>query len=100
MIVPWILSIVTAIWFGVMGLRADGYWLRWAVAGALFALVASTMVLGLCDAALFPTSPEEYVSFRINSVALAVLPILLVGGIPMIRLLRQGLSEREKTPSA
>ena len=90
MIAPWILSIVTAIWYGIMGYKADGHWLGWALGGAFFALAASTLILGLCDSALIPLSHDEDVSLQVKSVLLACLPILLVGGSAMIILMRKG----------
>ncbi len=90
MIAPWIFSIVTAIWYGIMGHKADGHWLRWALGGAFFALAASTLVLGVCIAAFIPRSPEEYASNQVKSLVLAFLPILLVGGGLMIGLMRKG----------
>ena len=92
MIAPWILSLLTAIWYGIMGHKASGHWLRWALNGALFALVASTLVLGVCNAAFIPRSHEEYVSLQVKSLLLAFLPILLVGGSMMIMLMRKGPS--------
>src|SRR6476659_5533737 len=77
---PWVFAVLAAIWFGYLGLKADGHWLRWMVAGSLYALSASTMVLGLCDAARIPLSHEVEVRFQTNSLILASLPILLVGG--------------------
>src|SRR5258708_28269953 len=90
MIAPWILSILTAIWFGTMGHKAGGHWLRWALNGALFALAASTLVLGVCNASFIPRSPEEYVSNQVKSVVLSFLPVVLVGGGLMIGLMRKG----------
>jgi len=90
MIAPWILSIVTAIWYGIMGYKADGHWLGWALGGAFFALAASTLILGVCNAAFIPRSPEEYASIQVKSVLLAFLPVLLVGGSAMIILMRKG----------
>jgi len=97
MIAPWVISILTAIWFAQLGRKADGRWVRGAVGGALFALTASTIVLGLCDSAIIPLSHEGEVSYHVKSLIFAILPILLVGGSVMFILSRNGQLPSRKT---
>jgi hypothetical protein len=96
MTAPWVISILAAIWFAQLGRRADGRWMRGAVGGALFALTASTIVLGLCDSAMIPISHETKVSYHFKSLVLAILPILLVGG-SVTFMLSKGNLPSEKT---
>jgi len=90
MTAPWVISILAAIWFAQLGRKADGRWVRGAVGGALFALTASTIVFGMCDAAMIPISHADEVAYHTKSLFLAVLPILLVGGSVMLMLSRRG----------
>src|SRR6266704_2769087 len=97
MVAPWIISIATAVWFGVMGQKTRRQWFAWGLVGAIFALTSSTMVLGLCEAAFIPISPDANESFQIKSVVLAIVPTLLFGSLPMIRLWRRHSSGKRTT---
>jgi hypothetical protein len=94
MIAPWIFLILTAIWFGFLGSKADGRWIRWSVGGALYALAATTMIIGLSNAAFIPLSHDDEVSHRFITLILASLPILVVGGFVMALLWRRGRFNR------
>jgi hypothetical protein len=74
-----LLSIGTAVWFGAMAFRAGRNCIAWALGGALFALVAATLILGVFHATFLPMSHEAYVKFRVESLAIACLVILAVG---------------------
>ena len=89
MIDPWIISLVTAIWFSWIGWKNGQNPFVWALQGVLLALPVSTIILGLCDAAYIPMSHDEEVSIRLKSLILALLPILLVGICAMLVLSRR-----------
>jgi hypothetical protein len=57
--IPWVLAILTAGWFGWMASRAGRNWILWAVGGAAFGLVTSTIILGLAHAASIPFSNRD-----------------------------------------
>jgi hypothetical protein len=84
--IPWLLAVATAVWFGWMARSYQRNWVPWVVAGGLFALVSTTLVLGLAQAALIPLSHELEVAFRIKSVVAALVIIVIVGGIVAWRL--------------
>ena len=90
MIAPWIFVVLAAVWFAWLGYKADGRWIRWSVGGALYALVATTMVIGLSDAAFIPVSHEAEASHGLKKMILASLPILVVGGFVMLLLFKRG----------
>ena len=69
---PWILSAVTAIWFGVMAYRDKQNWLPWALSGASFSLVATTIVVGLNRATFLNVSHETYAAFRVRTVLISI----------------------------
>ena len=97
MVAPWIISIAAAAWFGLMGQKTRGQWFAWGLVGAIFALISSTMVLGVCEAAFIPISPDATEAFKFKSVVLAIVPTLLFGSIPLIQLLRKGSSVKQTT---
>jgi hypothetical protein len=57
--IPWLLAALTAGWFGWMAHRAGRTATLWAVGGAAFGLVISTLVLGLGNATSIPFSDHE-----------------------------------------
>ena len=78
-IIPWVLSLVTAIWFALVARRAERNWVPWAVSGAVFALVTGTIVLGLGHATANPFSSQEESLFHIKWAVEAVVIIAALG---------------------
>ncbi len=77
--IPWLLALVTAGWFGWMASQASRNVTLWAVGGAAFGLVTSTILLGLGQASTIPFSDHERTVAQIKWTTAAVL-IILVGG--------------------
>jgi hypothetical protein len=77
-IIPWVLSLVTAIWFALVARKAERSWVPWAVSGAVFALVTGTIVLGLGQATANPFSSRERTIFHIRW---AVEAVILMGAL-------------------
>jgi len=96
MIAPWIFLVLTGVWFGLIGYKADGRWVRWSIGGALFGLTASTMVIGLCDAAYIPLSHSEEIMVKLKTLIFASLPMLFFGGFVMLVLWRNGRLTSQK----
>lgn len=78
-ITPWLLAIVTAAWFWWMAKRAGRNVTLWAVGGAAFGLVASTIVLGLGHAVGIAFSDQQRRAHHLKWTAAAV-GIIVVGG--------------------
>ena len=76
---PWLLAIMTAAWFGWQADRSGRNRILWAVGGAAFGLVASTLVLGLGQAASIPFSEHETWVSRMKWTIVAVLLIAVAG---------------------
>jgi hypothetical protein len=77
--VPWLLALLTAAWFGWMAWNAARNWILWAVGGAAFGLVASTIVIGLANAASIPFSDHDRHIDHVKWTAAAVIVILVLG---------------------
>ena len=77
--VPWVLAILTAGWFGWLASSVGRNWILWAVGGAAFGLVISTIIFGLCQAASIPFSDHERSADRLEWTVAAVLVILIAG---------------------
>jgi hypothetical protein len=77
--VPWLFSLGTAVWFGIMAYRARRNWLLWASGGAVFALLTTTIIMGIGEAAFVPVSYEAEVRFRIEVVGMAILTVGFLG---------------------
>lgn len=80
-IIPWLLACATAVWFGLLAVRAGKSWPLWGLAGGAFGLVSSTCVFGLGQAAGIPFSDEARTALHVEWMLAAVAIILLVGGL-------------------
>jgi hypothetical protein len=80
--IQWLLTIGMGIWFAMLAYKTRRSWPLWALGGALFSLVVSTIVLGLCQAVSIPMSHSDSIKLRIKSDALAILAVVLFVGIP------------------
>jgi hypothetical protein len=76
---PWLFAVLTAAWFGWMANRSCRAWVLWAVGGAAFGLVASTLVIGLGRAASIPYSEQQARVNGLEWTCAAALLILAVG---------------------
>jgi hypothetical protein len=77
--IPWPVAAAAAVWFGVMAYKAQKNCVLWAIGGGLMALVLTTLVLGLGQAAFIPYTSEEQALFRMKLAGLALLIVLCVG---------------------
>lgn len=78
-IIPWLLAMTTAAWFWWMAWRAGRNATLWAVGGAAFGLVISTVLLGLGQASSIPFSDHDRTADQIKWTAAAVV-IIVAGG--------------------
>lgn len=76
---PWLFAGLTAAWFGWMAARAGRSPALWAVGGAAFGLVASTVVIGLGRARMIPYSDSQVSLDRIKWIVAAFLLVVAVG---------------------
>jgi hypothetical protein len=77
--IPWLFAILTAAWFGWMASRADRTWVLWAVGGAAFGLVISSLVIGLGRASSIPFSEHERQIAELKWIGV-VLALIALGG--------------------
>jgi hypothetical protein len=77
--VSWLIALGTAIWFALLARRAGRNLVLWAFAGWLFALGGTTIVFGVIHAAFIPMSHSEHIRFRVESIAAALLLVVLFG---------------------
>src|SRR5258707_13728807 len=102
---PWLFAGLTAGWFGWMASRAGRSWALWAVGGAAFGLVASTVVIGLGKAGSIPYSEQQGSLDRFKWIAAAFLLIgavgwLLTAGLHRHRRRAQQQAQSEAAASA
>ena len=76
---PWVFAIITAIWFGWMARRAGRSSTLWVVGGGAFALVISTLVVGLGHATSIPFSDHERIIQQAKWIAAAAIVVLILG---------------------
>jgi hypothetical protein len=84
--VPWILCAVTAAWFGLLARSEKRGWLLWTLGGGAFALVASTIVIGLGNAVFIPYSSNAVTRFHIEITATACVLVALLGWLFTMKL--------------
>ena len=77
--IPWPVAAAAAIWFGVMAYKAGKNSVLWAIGGGLMALVLTTLVLGLGQAAFIPYTSEDQALFRMKLAGLTLLIVICVG---------------------
>ncbi len=90
-IVPWVLAMVTACWFGLMAVKARRNWKLWTVAGGVFALVTSTFIFGLCQAVAIPFSNHDLAVLHAKWTVVSVVVIGALGWLLTCGLHRQHL---------
>ncbi len=78
-IIPWPVAFVTAVWFGVMALKAGKNAVLWAVGGGVLGLVTTTIIMGLAQAVFIPMVDSQVGSFRIKIAFLAMLVVFAAG---------------------
>ena len=77
--VPWPVAAATAVWFGFMAHKASRNAVVWAIGGGVMALVVTTVVMGLGQAAFVPFTSDQQAMFRIKIGALAVFLVVCLG---------------------
>jgi len=78
--VPWVVACVTALGFGLLARRTGRRWSLWALAGGFFALIVSTIVWGLGQAASIPYSDHDVSVFHIRWTVEAIIIVAVCGG--------------------
>jgi hypothetical protein len=77
--IPWLMAALTAVWFGWLAKTAGRNSTLWAVGGAAFALVVSTIVIGLGQAVSIPYSDSQRTADHVKWIASAVGLIAVLG---------------------
>jgi|SRR6516162_6626565 hypothetical protein len=89
--IPWIITIITTLWFGFMALRAERNWVLWGLGGGLLALVTSTIVFGLGHASSIPFSEHERSTLQVKWSIISFLLVGIIGWLLTLSLHRQHL---------
>jgi hypothetical protein len=78
--ISWLLAAATAVWFGLLAVKAGKSWPLWALAGGFFGLISSTCIFGLGQATAIPFSDRARTVLHVEWTLAAVAVILVVGG--------------------
>ena len=78
-VMPWPVAAAAAIWFGVMAYKAGKNAVLWGLGGGILALIVTTVVMGLGQAAFIPYTSQEQSMFRVKIGALAIFIVLCLG---------------------
>ncbi len=78
-IMPWILALLSGLWFGWRASRSERLWLLWSLGGGLFALVVATIIFGLRHATCIPFSDYDRAMCHLVAVVAAVVIIAGLG---------------------
>jgi hypothetical protein len=82
--IPWIVSLAVAVWMFLEARRSGWGWGLWAMGGAVYSLLVTTILLGLAHAATIPIEPGAH--SRANLLAtLAAVFLIVVPGQCLIR---------------
>jgi uncharacterized membrane protein YhhN len=88
---PWLFALGTAVWFGIMALRAGRSWFGWAIGGGVFALVVSTIVLGISNAMFLPVSHAASDAHQVKSAVVTLAVVVVLGWLVTMSLHRHPL---------
>jgi D-alanyl-lipoteichoic acid acyltransferase DltB (MBOAT superfamily) len=77
--VPWPVAALAAIWFGVMAYKAGKNAVLWGIGGGMLALIVTTTIMGLGQAAFIPFTSADQSMFRIKIGALAIFVVFCLG---------------------
>ena len=77
--IPWPVAAATAVWFGVMAYKAGKNAVLWSIGGGLLALVVTTVVMGLGQAAFIPFTSGQEATFRVKIAAFAIFIVFCLG---------------------
>jgi len=91
MLVPWVLAIGAAAWFGFSAHKAGRSPVSWGLGGAVFGLLTTTFVFGLGQAMLIPYSDHQRHLATIRWTVIAVFLIALLGWVLTASLRPNGL---------
>ncbi len=94
--IPWILCAVTALWMGALAARARQGWFAWGLAGAVYALVVSTIVCGVRQATLIPITSNAYSSAQMQAFLGAAALVLIPGALASRILLQRGREQQRE----
>ena len=89
--IPWVIGILTALWFGLMARWAERNWVSWGLGGGVFALVTSTIVFGLGHASSIAFSEHERSALQVKWTVISFLLVGIVGWLLTLGLHRQHL---------
>ncbi|HWI59350.1 MAG TPA: hypothetical protein VNZ22_19135 [Bacillota bacterium] len=85
-IVPWLLAVATAVWFGLMAQRTGRSRILWAVGGLVLGLIVATCLFGVAQAASIPFSDAERLRLHIEWTVAAIALIAAIGWLFTLRL--------------
>jgi formate hydrogenlyase subunit 3/multisubunit Na+/H+ antiporter MnhD subunit len=77
----YVLAIITAAWFGLMGYRNHSSAAMWGIAGAVLGLCVTCVCLGIANAATVPYAPPKIHRLRWDAIATAVVIIGVLGAV-------------------
>ena len=97
--IPWLLALLTALWFGLMAWQAGRSWILWAVSGAVFGLVTATLILGLARAMTIPFSDHERSAGQTEWTVAVIIVVALLGWLLTLGLHRHHLALWKLTSS-
>jgi phosphoribosylformimino-5-aminoimidazole carboxamide ribotide isomerase len=93
--IPWVLAAITGAVLAWVGYRSRGAWAPWAIGGAIYALVISTIVIGLFHASFLPLSEAAESSMHLKATLFSLLLILAVGALFTFRMWREAFAPKQ-----
>ncbi len=92
-IIPWILAVLSGLWFGWRAQKSRRLWPLWSLGGGLSALVLATIVFGLRHATCIPFSDVDRTMCQVVATAAAA---VFIGGFDWL----MALSLEDRGPTA
>ena len=98
--VPWLVAFATGAWCCVVAWRSRQSRVFWVIGGAVYALIVSTMVIGLFQAAFIPLRESAATWLAVKAIGISVLLIGIPGGFVTWQLWREDPPEPTSGPTS
>src|SRR5215475_8082080 len=93
---PFVVAVLSGIGFGFLGWRAGHGATLWAIGGASFGLVLSTIACGLANAAAVPYTDANLSRRQLVALIVSVILILAVAALLSLGRIKWGASTRKE----
>lgn len=98
--ISFLIALLVTAWFALLARQTGRNPVCWGVGGFFFALVLTTMIEGVAEAAFIPYSSADHVRFRLKTIVLAIVLNAALGLLFTATLVKEYLARRTNSAAA